>query len=130
MKEQMEYFFVTMQVAISDGAKPLEAIEKALRDTADVWNWWPKTRPPLPSVAADEWDTVDKLPGKVESGYLIERSNQGYPEYLYVSGEIFNWTRSAIEGIRFCRRVDAEQVAAVIGEDVDRICQHQWGPDR
>lgn len=63
----------------------------------------------------------------VDRGFLIERSNGGYPEWLYVCGEVFNWTRDSLEAIRFSRRVDAEQVAAVIGEDVDLITEHQWG---
>lgn len=65
-----------------------------------------------------------------EHGWLVERRSGGVPEWLYVHNEFFQWTRDSLLAIRFCRREDAEQVAAVIGEDCEYVTEHQWGPDR
>lgn len=63
-----------------------------------------------------------------DRAWLIERRSGGIPEWLYVHNEFFQWTRESLLAIRFCRREDAEQVAAVIGEDAEYVTEHQWGP--
>jgi hypothetical protein len=68
--------------------------------------------------------------GEREAGWLIERRSGGIPEWLYVHNEFFQWTRDSLLAIRFCRREDADQVAAVIGDDAEYVTEHQWGPDQ
>lgn len=64
--------------------------------------------------------------GTVHSAWLIERRTPS-PQWLVVDGEIFSWTGDSGKAIRFSRRSDAEQVAAVIGEDAEYITEHSWG---
>jgi len=63
-----------------------------------------------------------------ESGFLIERSIGGCPVWLCVKLEQFDWTPDSLQAIRFCRREDADQLAALIGDDAELITEHSWGP--
>lgn len=74
---------------------------------------------------------VGWLQGKLEAaqcetGWLLERTLPCQPVWLCVRDEHFDWTPDASAAIRFCRRSDAEQVAEIIGEDVDKITEHEW----
>jgi len=65
----------------------------------------------------------------IESGWLIERRKGPVTTWAAATESGFHWTAEAHEAIRFSRRSDAEQVASILGDDVDAICEHQWGPD-
>ena len=65
---------------------------------------------------------------KIETGWLIESIKDGGIKYLTVPPDgVFGWTEDSLKAIRFCRREDAEMVATLIGEDVDKIAEHLWG---
>ena len=64
-----------------------------------------------------------------EIAWLIERRDRNAIEYLTGDGNGYfpDWTKKDLEAIRFCRREDAERIAAIF-EDLDiHICEHQWG---
>ena len=68
----------------------------------------------------------------VDRGWLIQCRDDhtfmaGSPLWLCVTDEYFSWTPDSLQAIRFCRRSDAEQVAGMMGDEADRITEHQWG---
>ena len=61
--------------------------------------------------------------------WLIERGDGGPPMYRTMKGGQFAWTLDPLEALHFCRREDAERVAAE-DEDAWRISQHGFvGPE-
>lgn len=65
----------------------------------------------------------------IERGWLIERRKASCPQWAIADDTGFSWTPDSNVAIRFSRRADAEQVAAIIGDDADAVTEHQWGPD-
>lgn len=66
----------------------------------------------------------------IERGWLIERRIGPQPTWAKADDTGFSWTPDSLQAIRFSRRSDAEQVAAILGDDADAIVtDHQWGPD-
>ena len=64
----------------------------------------------------------------IETGWLIEKTDEnGKPFWLTVKNELFDWTDDPNKPIRFCRREDAEMVAGLIGQDAEKITEHEWG---
>ena len=61
-----------------------------------------------------------------ESGWLIERGEASAPEYLTVQSEQFAWTRDHMKALRLCRREDADRLAEIVLNDVERIAEHIW----
>lgn len=61
-----------------------------------------------------------------EKGWLIERHNDTKTEYLIADGMGFEWTSDPLLSIRFSRREDAEQIAAILDDDADAIAEHEW----
>ena len=62
----------------------------------------------------------------VERGWLIERSTEHGPAYIFVdSNEMLGWTHDSLQAIRFARKEDAEQVARMI-DDAEKITEHEW----
>lgn len=59
-----------------------------------------------------------------EFAWLIERDKG--PHYLTVHKDLFDWTTDSNQAIRFARRLDAEMVARVIGDEVSRVAEHGW----
>lgn len=67
-----------------------------------------------------------------ENGWLIEAAESEACEPLYWAGsfgdERDRWTKDHLVAVRFCRRVDAERVAAGVLDGYQvRICEHGWG---
>lgn len=61
-----------------------------------------------------------------ETGWLIEQRRDGETKYLIADGMGFEWTSDALLSIRFSRREDAEQIAAILDDDADAITCHEW----
>ena len=61
-----------------------------------------------------------------EFAWLIERGTSSTTLYLSVHKDLFDWTSDQNKAIRFPRREDAEMVARVIGDEVERIAEHGW----
>ena len=62
-----------------------------------------------------------------EFGWCIERGEASAPFYLTVSSGLFDWTQDNGKALRFSRREDADAVASVIGDEVERVAEHGWG---
>lgn len=60
-----------------------------------------------------------------EYGWLIEDGKGGYLTFDHIG--FARWTADVDEAVRFCRRVDAEKVAAGC-EDAWKIVEHGWAP--
>jgi len=65
----------------------------------------------------------------IERGWLIERRQASCPQWATANDTGFSWTADSLQAIRFSRRSDAEQIAAILGDDADAVTSHQWGPD-
>lgn len=132
--DQRDYWFAVLESELRRGASNMDALLTATGHTAEVYEM---RHNPLASAAASavaagrepDCKAGDDEPPKVERAWLIERKYKGVPEWLCGESWAFNWTRDSLKAIRFCRREDAEQVAAVVGDEVDCITEHQWGPD-
>lgn len=61
-----------------------------------------------------------------ETGWLIERRRDGETKWIMANGMGFEWTSDSLKSIRFCRREDAEQIAAILDHDADAITCHEW----
>ena len=79
------------------------------------------------------WDTLITEAEKAssqespETGWLIAKTIDGRPHWLTCAWS-YDWTSDADNAIRFCRRIDAEQIGSVFETDDDvRIEEHQWG---
>lgn len=62
-----------------------------------------------------------------ESGWVIERGDAATPDYVTVENEQVVWTKDHMKAIRLARREDAERLAELVIDHVDRIAEHQWG---
>ena len=70
----------------------------------------------------------------MEHGFLIERSINGYAEWLCIDEELcFQWSIDANEAIRFARKIDGEKIMnkfILIGclgyDDSISVTGHTW----
>ncbi|MGZ3272392.1 MAG: hypothetical protein ACXU82_03920 [Caulobacteraceae bacterium] len=83
--------------------------------------------------AADAGDDASSATDPVEeTGWLIERaaSSPAAPEYLSLKRKRQSWSHDHLEALRFARRVDAEDFAALhLAEndrDLPRFAEHAW----
>jgi len=61
----------------------------------------------------------------MESGWVLERGSASAPDYLTVQNEHFVWTKDHRCALRMCRREDADRLAEIVLDDVDRVAEHQ-----
>jgi len=105
-----------------DLAQELKESEKREKDLQASVNTWKR--------AADIWASEARAAqmsdqGSIEVGWLIEKIVNNRPHWLTCAWS-FGWTDKADTAIRFCRRVDAEQIASMMENEPIAIMEHSW----
>lgn len=62
----------------------------------------------------------------MESGWLLERRQDGKIEWLMLANGVWGWTEDSLQALRLSRRQDADALAEIIS-DADAVTEHQWG---
>lgn len=63
------------------------------------------------------------------TGWLIERTPDGFAEWLTLEFGDTLWTRNANEALRFAREIDARRYVDCHVSDMVRVTEHAWLDD-
>lgn len=63
---------------------------------------------------------------KVESGWLLERREDGKIIWLMLDLGMWDWTEDSSKALRFAREKDADAMSDIIS-DAEYVTEHQWG---